>query len=49
MMIGLVSAWSTATAASAFMKPLISSKTNDHSSWSSGSYLEKYTQTIIDN
>lgn len=38
--IGFESACRTATAASALIKPLISSKTSDHSSWSSGSYLQ---------
>jgi len=36
-MMGLESACRTATAASALMKPLISSSTSDHSRWSSGS------------
>lgn len=39
-MMGLESACRTATAASALIKPLISSSTSDHSKWSSGSYLD---------
>ena len=38
--IGLESACSTETAASAFIKPLISSNTSFHSIASSGSYLK---------